>query len=107
MTSTFERYHEAASRLDALIDMTPTPTDTSREAVRQRAEVRMERLLRFLARLGNPHEGRPLIHVGGTSGKGSTSTAMAAAAAEQILDGCVGEWLSLDTVAVLQPGVTA
>ena len=36
-----------------------------------------------------------------------TSTAMAAAAAEQILDGCVGEWLSLDTVAVLQPGVTA
>lgn len=78
MTSTFERYHEAASRLDALIDMTPTPTDTSREAVRQRAEIRMERLLRFLVRLGNPHEGRPLIHVGGTSGKGSTSTAIAA-----------------------------
>jgi dihydrofolate synthase/folylpolyglutamate synthase len=78
MTSTFERYHEAASRLDALIDMTPTPTDTSREAVRERAEVRMARLLRFLERLGNPHQGRPLIHIGGTSGKGSTSTTIAA-----------------------------
>jgi len=78
MTSTFERYHAAASRLDALIDMTPTPTDTSREAIRHRAEIRMARLLRFLERLGNPHQGRPLIHIGGTSGKGSTSTALAA-----------------------------
>lgn len=78
MTTTFERYHEAASRLDALIDMTPTPTDTSREAVRARAEIRMGRLVRFLGRLGNPQAGRPLIHIGGTSGKGSTSTALAA-----------------------------
>jgi len=78
MTSTFERYHAAASRMDALIDMTPTPTDTSREAVRQRAEIRMARLRRFLERLGNPHQERPLIHIGGTSGKGSTSTTVAA-----------------------------
>lgn len=78
MTSTFERYHDAASRMDALIDMTPTPTDTSREAIRQRAEIRMARLLRFLERLGNPHQKRPLIHIGGTSGKGSTSTTVAA-----------------------------
>ncbi len=78
MTTTFERYHEAAARLDALIEMTPTPTDTSREAVRERAEFRMGRLLRFLERLGNPHLGRPLVHIGGTSGKGSTSTTLAA-----------------------------
>ncbi|HWV23419.1 MAG TPA: Mur ligase family protein [Thermomicrobiales bacterium] len=78
MTTTIERYHEAASRLDALIDLTPTPTDTSRQAVRARAEIRMGRLVRFLDRLGNPQEGRPLIHIGGTSGKGSTSTTLAA-----------------------------
>jgi dihydrofolate synthase/folylpolyglutamate synthase len=77
MTSTFERYHDAASRLDALIDMTPTPEDTSREAVQQRADVRMRRLVRFLERLGNPHQERPIVHIGGTSGKGSTSTALA------------------------------
>lgn len=78
MTTTFERYHEAAARLDALIEMTPTPTDSSREAVRERAGYRMGRLLRFLERLGNPHLGRPLVHIGGTSGKGSTSTTLSA-----------------------------
>jgi dihydrofolate synthase / folylpolyglutamate synthase len=78
MTSTFERYHDAASRLDALIDLTPTPADTSREAIRERAAYRMGRLRRFLARMGNPHEGYPIVHVGGTSGKGSTSTTIAA-----------------------------
>lgn len=82
MTSTFERYHEAASRLDALIDMTPSPGDTSREAVQQRADLRMRRLVRFLERLGNPHRGRPIVHIGGTSGKGSTSTALAMILAE-------------------------
>jgi dihydrofolate synthase/folylpolyglutamate synthase len=37
--------------------------------------VRMETLLR---ELGNPHRAYPTIHVGGTSGKGSTSTMIAA-----------------------------
>jgi len=78
MTSTFERYHEAASRLDALIERTPAPADSSREAIRLRAGERMGRLRRFLARLGNPQCGYPIVHVGGTSGKGSTSTAIAA-----------------------------
>ncbi len=78
MTSTIERYHEATSRLDALIDATPTPPDSSRAAVQQRADLRMDRLHRFLERLGNPHQGYPIVHVGGTSGKGSTSTAIAA-----------------------------
>lgn len=82
MTTMFERYHAASSRMDALIEMTPSPTDSSREAVRQRAEYRMGRLRRFLARLGNPHEGYPIIHIGGTSGKGSTSTTLTAVLAE-------------------------
>lgn len=78
MTSTIETYHEAAARLDALIEEAPEQTDTSREAVRRRATFRMDRLRRFLARLGNPHQGYPIVHVGGTSGKGSTSTMIAA-----------------------------
>jgi len=68
------RYHTATSRLESLIEATPTPGDTSREAVRERATFRMERLRRFLDRIGNPHIGYPIVHVGGTSGKGSTSS---------------------------------
>lgn len=82
MTDMFERYHVASSRMDALIDMTPSPADASREAVQQRAVERMGRLRRFLRRLGNPHEGYPIVHIGGTSGKGSTSTAVSSILAE-------------------------
>lgn len=78
MTQLYQRYHAAAARMDALIDMTPTPTDSSREAVTARAGMRMQRLRDFLAQIGNPHIGRPIVHVGGTSGKGSTSTAISA-----------------------------
>ncbi|MCO5216759.1 MAG: Mur ligase family protein [Thermomicrobiales bacterium] len=78
MTETYQRYHAAARRMDALIEMTPTPTDSSREAIQERAVIRMDRLRAFLAKIGNPQLGRPLIHVGGTSGKGSTSTIIAA-----------------------------
>ncbi len=78
MSSTIERYHVATSRLDALIEATPEQTDISRDAVQQRASIRMERLRRFLAYLDNPHQGYPIVHVGGTSGKGSTSTMIAA-----------------------------
>lgn len=78
MTSTFVRYHDASSRLDELIELTPSPTDSSREAVRQRADFRMNRTLRFLERMGNPHLDYPIVHIGGTSGKGSTSTTIAA-----------------------------
>lgn len=78
MTTMFERYHAASSRMDALIELTPSPADSSREAVQARAVVRMGRLRRFLARMGNPHEGYPIVHIGGTSGKGSTSTTLTA-----------------------------
>ncbi|HEV2128197.1 MAG TPA: Mur ligase family protein [Thermomicrobiales bacterium] len=73
-----ERYHEAIDRLDALIASTPSRTDTSREAVRRRAAERMGRLRNFLAFLGDPAAAIPKIHIGGTSGKGSTTTALAA-----------------------------
>jgi dihydrofolate synthase/folylpolyglutamate synthase len=78
MPSTIERYHEAVERLDALIEAAPAQTDTGRAAVQRRATLRMGRLRRFLALLGDPHQGYPIVHVGGTSGKGSTSTTIAA-----------------------------
>jgi dihydrofolate synthase/folylpolyglutamate synthase len=73
-----ERYRNASARLDALIEATPSPADSSRAAIQLRAGYRMGRLRRFLARLGNPQFGYPIVHVGGTSGKGSTSTTIAA-----------------------------
>ncbi len=78
MADGIERFQAAAARLDELIERTPTPTDRSREALQARAEERMGRLRRFLHRLGDPLAGYPIVHVGGTSGKGSTSTAIAA-----------------------------
>lgn len=38
---------------------------------------RLERMRALLERLGNPHLAYPTMHVGGTSGKGSTATMMA------------------------------
>lgn len=40
---------------------------------------RLDRMRRFLEVLGNPQDRYPTMHVGGTSGKGSTCTMMAAA----------------------------
>jgi dihydrofolate synthase/folylpolyglutamate synthase len=72
-----DEFKLAAARLDQLIEQTPARTDTSREAIRERATLRMNRLRRLLASLGEPLSGYPIVHVGGTSGKGSTSTAIA------------------------------
>ncbi|MGN6032856.1 MAG: hypothetical protein ACTHQE_14475, partial [Thermomicrobiales bacterium] len=71
------RFHQASATLDGLIEQAHTPTDKSREAVQARAEVRMGRLRRFLAAIGSPQDRYPIVHVTGTSGKGSTSTAIA------------------------------
>ncbi|MEJ7900916.1 MAG: Mur ligase family protein [Thermomicrobiales bacterium] len=76
-TSVLTRFHEATARLESLIEGTASPADASRQAVQERATFRMGRLRRFLELLGNPHQGYPIIHVGGTSGKGSTSTLVA------------------------------
>lgn len=77
MTSVLKRYHESTARLEALIEGNPPSDDASAEAVRARATMRMERLRAFLATLDHPERGYPIVHVGGTSGKGSTSATIA------------------------------
>ena len=75
--SGWQDYLAAAAQTDALIERTPTPEGKSKEEIQARAEMRMARLARFLSFLGNPQDRYPIVHVGGTSGKGSTSTAIA------------------------------
>ena len=74
---TIARFHAAVARVDALIERDNTPHDKSRSEIRARAEMRLRRMRDFLAFLGDPHLRYPVIHVTGTSGKGSTSTAIA------------------------------
>ncbi len=52
---------------------------TINETVSRRMPNRLDRMRALLAALGDPHLAYPVIHVGGTSGKGSTSTMIAAA----------------------------
>jgi dihydrofolate synthase/folylpolyglutamate synthase len=52
---------------------------TINETVSRRMPNRLDRMRALLAALGDPHLAYPTIHVGGTSGKGSTSTMIAAA----------------------------
>jgi len=52
---------------------------TINETVSRRMPYRLERMRAFLHELGNPQDRYPTIHIGGTSGKGSTSTIVAAA----------------------------
>lgn len=75
MPKPFEIYRAANARLDALIDSAPMQ-DRSLIAIMSRAEARLARTERFLHFLGNPHHSAPVIHVAGTSGKGSTATAI-------------------------------
>ena len=49
------------------------------ENASRRMPNRLDRFYAFLEALGNPHQRYPTIHVAGTSGKGSTSTMIAAA----------------------------
>jgi len=50
---------------------------TINETASRRNPTRLDRMRVFLEHLGNPHLAYPTIHVGGTSGKGSTSTMIA------------------------------
>jgi dihydrofolate synthase/folylpolyglutamate synthase len=52
---------------------------TINETASRRNPQRLERMAAFLRHLGDPHRAYPTVHVGGTSGKGSTSTMIAAA----------------------------
>ncbi|HZY95540.1 MAG TPA: folylpolyglutamate synthase/dihydrofolate synthase family protein [Candidatus Cybelea sp.] len=49
------------------------------EVVSPRTSYKLDRMRALLRELGDPHRAYPTIHVGGTSGKGSTSTMIAAA----------------------------
>jgi dihydrofolate synthase/folylpolyglutamate synthase len=69
------RYRAAVARSDALgMGESLDPRLTS---YRQRAEFRLERMREMLAVLGDPLSATPIVHVAGTSGKGSTATAIA------------------------------
>ena len=72
----YDQYLAANQKLDDLIDLNPTH-DRSLAAIQGRAVERLERMAGFLRFLGDPHRAVPVIHVGGTSGKGSTATAIA------------------------------
>jgi len=72
------RYRWAVGYLRALIQAPPgPPPGTPPEEVRARAQQRLERLRAFLDFIGAPHRTYPVIHVTGTSGKGSTSAFIA------------------------------
>jgi dihydrofolate synthase/folylpolyglutamate synthase len=71
--SRLARYHAAVRSTDALIDTAYAPAGTSLAEITARAAHRMERTRSLLRDLGDPFDGIPIVHVGGTSGKGSTS----------------------------------
>ncbi len=50
---------------------------TLNETASRREPYRLDRMRQFLRELGDPQEQYPVLHVGGTSGKGSTSTMLA------------------------------
>jgi len=62
-------YAEAEAYLLGTIDETVSP----------RTSYKLDRIRALLRELGDPHRAYPTIHVGGTSGKGSTATMIAAA----------------------------
>jgi dihydrofolate synthase / folylpolyglutamate synthase len=51
---------------------------TINETVSRRVAYRLERMRDFMRELGDPQNAYPTVHIGGTSGKGSTSTITAA-----------------------------
>lgn len=62
-------YAQAESYLESTIN----------ETLSVRTSYKLDRMHALLRNLGDPHRAYPTIHVGGTSGKGSTSTMIAAA----------------------------
>ena len=64
----FSTFDEAESYMLGTID----------ETVSRRTSYKLDRMRAFLRELGDPHRQYPAVHVGGTSGKGSTCTMIAA-----------------------------
>ena len=75
--SEFESYRRAAESLDALIRGEPYAS-RSGASRRQRAEAKLERIRAMLRAVGDPHRRYPVVHITGTSGKGSTAAMVAA-----------------------------
>ncbi len=63
---TFERYHEAVDYLQRRLwhELPVTPVERALQS----------RIRQLLAHFGDPHTAFPVVHVGGSAGKGSTST---------------------------------
>ncbi len=72
--------YDAAERyIFSLITGPPTPAaETPPEVIRERALERLDRMRAFLDFLGRPQDQFRAIHIGGTSGKGSTAALTAA-----------------------------
>jgi dihydrofolate synthase/folylpolyglutamate synthase len=87
------RHGPARSSLDLGENGPPAGSDRRKEALRflydridyERfvslpfRDLKLERMRELLARLGNPQQGIPIVHVAGTKGKGSTSVMIGAA----------------------------
>lgn len=72
-------YRETEAYILGLISGPPSPPPgTTPDEIRQRAIERLERMRAFLDFIGNPQRAFRGVHIGGTSGKGSTSTFTAA-----------------------------
>lgn len=73
--TTLRRYHAAVDRSGRLGN--GDASDSALTTFQQRAVYRLDRLREMLAALGSPLDLTPVVHVAGTSGKGSTATAIA------------------------------
>ena len=63
------QYNEAIANVLSLFDSERTRVD----GPRQKAIYNLERMEKFLDRIGNPHRRVPAVHIAGTKGKGSTA----------------------------------
>ena len=72
-----DAYRRGSERLLELIAGGPS-SSTTMASRRQRAVERLAQSRKLLAMFGDPQEAFPIVHVTGTSGKGSTATIMAA-----------------------------
>ncbi|MGH2617486.1 MAG: bifunctional folylpolyglutamate synthase/dihydrofolate synthase [Thermomicrobiales bacterium] len=77
ISTPLEAYHRAQNRLLGLISGEPTRA-ASAGSQRQRAQARLAHTRKLLTFLGDPQRQYPTVYVTGTSGKGSTSAAIAA-----------------------------
>ncbi|MEZ4522559.1 MAG: folylpolyglutamate synthase/dihydrofolate synthase family protein [Thermomicrobiales bacterium] len=77
-SSASKLYQDAEQYILSLITGPPSPDpETPPETIRQRAVERLDQTRAFLDHLGNPQNAYRSIHIGGTSGKGSTATFIA------------------------------